>query len=375
MLNQRASNRDVKRINRIRTIRSIFACERISQPEIAAQINSSWPTVLQNVKELLALGLVQEVGSFESTGGRKPRAFAPVRDARLAIGLEITQNHVVAVLIDLSGSLLQYERKREPFALEESYFLMLGDLVSELLCGVKNGASKLLGVGISLPGIVDKTGELLIYSHVLGSQNVATSVFSGHIPYPCLFINDANAAGLAEAREQASPRNLVYLSLSNSVGGAILPDGALYTGDALQAGEFGHNTLVPNGKPCYCGKAGCLDAYCAATVLSDLADGNLSLFFQRLEAGDTALLAAWERYLFYLSVAVNNLRMSFDCDIIVGGYVGSFLKSHRTHFQELLAQRNTFAPDASYFKICRYEMEASAVGAALLHVEAFIQQL
>ena len=58
------------------------------------------------------MGLVQEVGTFESTGGRKARAFAPVRDARLAVGLEITQNHVGAVLVDLSGNLLRYERKK-----------------------------------------------------------------------------------------------------------------------------------------------------------------------------------------------------------------------------------------------------------------------
>ena len=87
-----ANNRDVKKINRIRTIRSIFSCDRISQPELAAKVNNSWPTVLQNVKELIAMGLVQGVGTFESTGGRKARAFAPVRNARLAVGLEITES-------------------------------------------------------------------------------------------------------------------------------------------------------------------------------------------------------------------------------------------------------------------------------------------
>lgn len=55
-------------------MRSIFACERISQPELAAKVGNSWPTVLQNVKELMEMGLVQEVGTFESTGGRKAKA-------------------------------------------------------------------------------------------------------------------------------------------------------------------------------------------------------------------------------------------------------------------------------------------------------------
>lgn len=83
-MNDRASNMDVKKINRVNTLRCIFACERISQPELTQKLGVSWPTVLQNVKELLELGLVEEVGAYESTGGRKARAFAPIRDARLA---------------------------------------------------------------------------------------------------------------------------------------------------------------------------------------------------------------------------------------------------------------------------------------------------
>ena len=162
-----ANNRDVKKINRIRTIRSIFSCDRISQPELAAKVNNSWPTVLQNVKELMAMGLVQEVGTFESTGGRKARAFAPVRNARLAVGLEITQNHVGAVLVDLSGNLLHYERKKRLYERSDTYAEMLAGIVQGLIEKEGCPVEKILGVGISLPGILDKEGQTLVYSHAL----------------------------------------------------------------------------------------------------------------------------------------------------------------------------------------------------------------
>ena len=210
-----ANNRDVKKINRIRTIRSIFSCDRISQPELAAKVNNSWPTVLQNVKELMAMGLVQEVGTFESTGGRKARAFAPVRNARLAVGLEITQNHVGAVLVDLSGNLLRYERKKRLYERSDTYAEMLAGIVQGLIEKEGYPVEKILGVGISLPGILDKEGQTLVYSHALGLRNVPTEEFSRYIPFSCRFINDANAAGLAEVRDLESPRSLVYLSLSN----------------------------------------------------------------------------------------------------------------------------------------------------------------
>ena len=77
----------------------------------------------------------------------------------------------------------------------------------------------------------------------------------------------------------------------------------------------------------------------------------------------------------YLAVAVNNLRMTFDCDVIVGGYVGGFLAEFGEPLREMLVERNTFEPDSSYLKFSRYRLEASALGAALLHIEAFIQNL
>ena len=110
-----ASNMDVKRRNRANTLRCILSCERISQMELSQQLTLSWPTILQNVKELAGLGFVQEVGQYESTGGRKAKAYAPVKDARLAVGLDLTRNHVSVVLVDLSGRWCAISGSRSPF--------------------------------------------------------------------------------------------------------------------------------------------------------------------------------------------------------------------------------------------------------------------
>ncbi|MBD5162885.1 MAG: ROK family transcriptional regulator [Oscillibacter sp.] len=367
-----ASNMDVKRRNRANTLRCILSCERISQMELSQQLALSWPTILQNVKELLEMGLVQEVGQYESTGGRKARAYAPVKDARLAIGLDLTRNHASVVLVDLSGQVVRYQRRSRPFSLDDAYLQELGMMTQSIMEGACTGEA-ILGAGISLPGIVDSEAGILRYSHILNLRDVPLSTLSRHIPYPCGFINDANAAGLAEVYGISAAENLIYLSLSNSVGGAILTDGALYMGNHLRAGEFGHNTLVPGGRRCYCGKDGCLDAYCSARLISEQADGNLAAFFDSLREGDAEKQAVWQEYLEYLAIAVNNLHMSFDCDVIAGGYIGAFLEEFGGPLLPLLEARNTFQPDASYLKFCRYKLEASAVGAAVIQVERFLQ--
>ena len=369
-----ANNMDVKRRNRANTLRCILSCERISQMELTQRLALSWPTILQNVKELLEMGLVQETGQYESTGGRKAKAYAPVRDAKLAIGLDLTRNHVSVVLVDLSGQVVRYQRKSRAFSLDDAYLQELGTLIRSVMDSSCTDET-ILGVGVSLPGIVDSEAGVLRYSHILELRDVPLSMLSRRIPYPCSFINDANAAGLAEVYGTSAAGNLIYLSLSNSVGGAILTDGSLYMGNHLRAGEFGHNTLVPGGRQCYCGKEGCLDAYCSAHLLSEQADGNLAAFFDGLRERDTEKQTIWQEYLTYLAVAVNNLHMSFDCDVIVGGYVGAFLEEFGGPLRSLLEERNTFQPEASYLKYCRYRLEASAVGAALTQVEQFLQAL
>lgn len=368
------NNMDVKRHNRSNTMRCILSHERISQMELTQQLSLSWPTILQNVKELVNMGLVQETGQYESTGGRKAKAYAPIKDAKLAVGLDLTQNHVSGVLVDLSGQVVRYERKSRRFSLTDDYLRDLGVLTESILGGTCAGKT-VLGVGISLPGIVDNEANLLRYSHILHLRNVALDTFSRFIPYSCSFINDANAAGLAEVYGSDTVGNLIYLSLSNSVGGAILTDGTLYVGNDLRAAEFGHNTLVPGGRKCYCGKEGCLDAYCSAKVLSEQAGGNLDAFFDGLRKGDVEKQALWQEYLTYLAVAINNLYMSFDCDVIVGGYVGAFLEEFGEELRSMLEKRNTFEPESSYLKYCRYRLEASAVGAALTQVDRFLQTL
>lgn len=369
-----SNNHSVKQNNRLNTLKAILNHGRISQPALAKMLNHSGPTVLQNVKELSTLGLVQEAGDLESTGGRKAKAFSPIANAQFALGIDITKHHVGFVIIDLVSKIQLQQRIALPFAAQDDYFKSLGNLAEQTLEQSQIPLSKLSGIGIALPGIVDQNSQRLISSHVLQVWDFSTENFSRYMPASCFFINDANASGFAELHRLEHAEHLVYLSLSNSVGGAILHMDQLYMGEHQRSGEFGHMTLIPNGRVCYCGKTGCFDAYCNAEILSSLCGGDLDEFFRCLPQ-DLNLQEKWQEYLSYLAVGVNNLHMIFDCDVMVGGYVGSYLQKHAPNFRDLLSQRNTFTQDCSYFKYCTYHSEAAAVGAALQPLESFIQQI
>ena len=163
--------------------------------------------------------------------------------------------------------------------------------------------------------------------------------------------------------------------LSNNVGGAIILNGEVYVGNSYRSGEVGHMTIVPDGKPCYCGQKGCMDRYCSAICLSELCDGDLDEFFELLAAGNEEASDRWNEYLNYLAIAINNVHMLFDCRIVLGGYVGGYIEDHISELQVLLAKRHSFKADGSYLQPCIYKRNAQAAGAALNFVHRFVDSV
>ncbi|TCS78079.1 putative NBD/HSP70 family sugar kinase [Muricomes intestini] len=385
------NNSEVKKLNRNRVFRYINSKEKTSMPEVAAALHMSSPTVLQIVRELNEAGVLLDAGELESNGGRKPKALTTVKDIRYALGIEITQNHIGIVLTDLTKAVKASARLREKFVFEDAYFKTLGRVLEEFVEEEQVDKDKVTGVGISVPAIVDMPRNYITYSRALNLYDVAGDVFSRYIPYPCTLINDASAAAASEWGLGYLKENLVYLSLSNTVGGAILFQNSseymedddystsvfenMYIGNHWHSGEFGHLTIHPDGDTCYCGKKGCVDAYCSALRLSKETDGQLEQFFVELEKENPEIRKAWDTYLEDLSIAVDNLRMCFDCEVVLGGYVGSCMKPYISELRDKVARRNIFEGAGDYISVCTFQNEASALGAAVFYIEDFMNSI
>ncbi|MDR0638815.1 MAG: ROK family transcriptional regulator [Spirochaetaceae bacterium] len=362
-----------KQTNRSRIYQLVYQAGSISRPEIALRLGISLPTAIQNVKCLQADGLLEEGDLLESTGGRKATAVHLSRNARFAVGVDITRNHLSVVLINLAADIVGSRRVKQRYEDNAAYYRQIVGLINEMIASAGIAPNKILGAGFSVPAILSENGRLLVYSRVLNVPVLHCSTISRGLAYESVMCNDANAAGIAELWRRKDLDNAVYLSLSNSVGGAILLHNELYSGENQRGGEFGHSTLVRDGRPCYCGRLGCMDAYCSAEVLSRHTGGCLPRFFEKLSSGDPAIAAVWDEYSGWLAVALNNIIASFDCKVILGGYLGEYLESRLDDIKRRVATLATFSGTEDYVTPCVYKKEASAVGAALLYVRSFLQ--
>ena len=360
-----------KNITKSKILTYIIEHEATSKVELSKNLNLSMPTVLSNVNELLADKIVMETGAYESTGGRKAKRISMNPTYRYAVGIGITAKHVGFVLVNLRYEIEKYERIRLEFAPEASYYSQLKKELERFLTDMEN-PGRILGIGISIPGIISQKAHLLIKSHALQLENYSLSFLEQAFDLPVYFENDANAAMMAEDMNRY--KNAIYLSLNNTLGGAFCIGGKLFQGENQKAGEFGHMILVPGGRKCYCGKKGCADAYCAASALTDETN-SLETFMEQLKSGDEAVEEKWSEYLDMLAVLISNLRMAYDMDIILGGEVGGYLAEYMLPLGEKVMEYNGFDHDVRYLRNCSYKREASAVGAAKHFLQDFIKNI
>ena len=363
----------IRVLNRKRIYELLFSSDSLTKPELASQLSLSLPTVQANLATLLDDGLVQENGYRGNTGGRNAKDYAIVKDARTAIGLDITRHHVTAVAVNVAGDIIDMIRTRRDFEFSDIYMQRLGLLVDQLIVQAGISRDSILGVGLGVPGLVTEDCNRIFYGKILDCEGATVQDFSKYIGFRTALYNDAKAAGFAEFWHQNEMSDAFYIMLSSNVGGAVYRGGDIFTGKNHCAGEIGHVTIDPNGPLCYCGQRGCFDCYCAATVLANKYDGNLEAFFKNLNNGSTEARLTWDTYLENLAKAVNIIRLLFDCPIIIGGYVGQYLDSWLDDLKARIKALDSFNTPIDDVRTCRFKKESIAAGAALYFINEFLE--
>jgi len=369
------ATKQIKRANRNRIFRYILEKEQVSMADITRDLIISLPTTTQHVTALKKKGLLIEDGLYESTGGRPAKVIACNPRAKVACGINITHDTVDLIMVDLLGNVIDYEKEESLCEIDDSYMNRLRTMLFDMIRKNDLAERLILGVGVSLPAIVDGGGIIHDTAFDAPLPQNFRQMMKNYIPFPLRYFNDASSGGYAEFWHCKTVENLFYLSLSGTVGGAVRIHNRTFDGDDYRSAEIGHTTIVPNGRPCYCGQRGCMNTYCSSNSLALPANGGLQAFFQRLEANEAESLKKWDEYLNYLAIAINNIRLMFDCDIILGGNVGRFIPRYVPALEERLNRRDSFHRPAKYLRICEYHSESSAVGAALMFVDQFIDQI
>ena len=247
-------------------------------------------------------------------------------------------------------------------------------------------------VGVCSPGAVDaKTGTVLYAYNLSLFSAPLGKLIEERIRKPVYLENDANVAAYGEVIAGAAKGidDVIVITLGTGVGGGIIIDGKIYSGFNSFGAELGHMVIEHNGRPCTCGRNGCIEAYASATGLINMTkeamekhpssklweiaptlddvDGKTA--FDAMRAGDPVGKEVVDLYIGYLGTGLANFINIFQPEVLLIG--GGICKEGETLLKPLreILDRETFGGDGmpkTQLKTCELGNDAGTIGAAML---------
>jgi predicted NBD/HSP70 family sugar kinase len=348
------------------------------------------PASVTNVAhDLLKDGIVTEVGSQESDGGRPSRLLDLNPDYGYVVGVDVGETRVRTGLYDVT--LVERAKADHPLDPRKHEVDVIVQAIADGLhavlaeTGVEPAA--VLGMGIGVPGIVEQGPQALVHSQTHGWDAVPLErLLRAHTDIPLWLENCAKTTGQAELWFGAGrgAGNAVVALIGSGVGASLVSGGTIYRGFTSSAGEWGHTTIVADGRRCRCGSSGCLEAYVGAEAVLDRAgtspapnteDSEESALADLLASSAPGAAAVLAQTAEYLGIGIANLINLFNPERVVlcgwaGLLLGRKLLPAIRESAERHALRHPFA--TASIELGELGPESVVLGAATLPLEAFL---
>jgi predicted NBD/HSP70 family sugar kinase len=275
----------------------------------------------------------------------------------------------------------------------EQYLRIIVESQRKLIAEVGIPRSKILGMGIGVPGIVGHNGQVSVAAPMWDWESVSLLVMiEQRTQLPVYIDNGAKAMALAESWFGAGRgvQDMVVILIGTGIGAGIITKGALYRGATNSAGEWGHTKISLKGRPCRCGSQGCLEAYAGAPGIiaslhemahqpqPEVQEDQLSTLngivqaYKRQEPLATQVMQFTAQI---LGAGIANLVNLFNPELIViGGWAGLLVG------EAILEDLNRYVKEYALplsamdlqIGLCQFGQDAICTGAACLVLEEFL---
>jgi predicted NBD/HSP70 family sugar kinase len=260
----------IRAINRSTVLNTIKTQGQISRIALAQNIGLSPATISAITAELIDDSLIFEKAQGDSRGGRRPILLALNPHGGFVVGLKLTEEDVIGAITDLEATVIANHTTTLPDHELGTILAAMEAVVHSLVATAGIPASKLLGVGLGLAGIINAHQGMVRYSPIFGWRDLPlAALLQGKLRVAVRIDNDVNTLTLTEQLFGAGQGfdDFLTVTVGRGVGLGIVVNGQLYRGGNRGSGEFGHTVLDPEGPLCLCGKQGCLETYVSDSAI------------------------------------------------------------------------------------------------------------
>lgn len=191
-----------------------------------------------------------------------------------ALGIDVGGTNTRIGLFTREGDLLASHSIKTSFLAERSSLDVINSEFGQIFAVSGLATTDITKIGLALPGMVNEQGELELAPNLDMDTSRYRKLLKAAFPNakPCV-INDSNAAALGDmwmgSGAELQVKNYVVVMVGTGIGAGLIINGQLYAGAHGAAGEIGHMCMEPeDGRPCKCGKTGCLERYASSSGIT-----------------------------------------------------------------------------------------------------------
>ncbi|NLJ86405.1 MAG: ROK family transcriptional regulator [Firmicutes bacterium] len=332
----------VRRRNRSMILELILREPGICRRDIVHETGLTAAAVSDITRELINEGLVAEAASSsleDKRVGRSPVGLAIRENAVWAMGALVQREQVAVGISNLAGHLVFSREMQADCSSVLTAQNLLIQLADEAIAFAESADRPVVGMGVSIPGIVVPANGAIRHSSVLNWQDVKlVERLQSQIPYPLMMDNDIRGMALAWYwfQEQAHGQFLM-VHVGNGIACCSVREGRIWAGNSGAAGQIGHSILDPNGPKCDCGQRGCFEAMVSINrllemIAEEIQNGAISSLdlhgvhagrvkmarlYELIEKGDEAARGAYRRLSRYLGIGLSNLIKIYDPQALI----------------------------------------------------------
>jgi len=321
---------EMRGINRSAILEIIRRESPIARTTIARQLGISLPTVMRIVDKLVEDGFVRPQGGTEWSGGRRRPLLEFNADGNVVLGVDMGGTKLYGAISEIGGHIIDEVDMERQGASGEACFDLLTKLIDDLLArpGLKDRCVR--GIGVGTPGITHHHEGIVKWAYALNWKDFPLKArLNERYKLPITVDNDVNLAALGELWFGAGQnvQNMILVTIGSGIGAGIIIDGTLYRGSTEASGEIGH--MIPGRE--FLGKSfidfGALESVASATgiakkahvVSTSTSNPSIEEIFAAAGQGKGWAQSIIDEMVDYLTIAVANLAVSFDPELIVLG--------------------------------------------------------
>ncbi|WP_149204411.1 ROK family transcriptional regulator [Actinotalea subterranea] len=259
--------------NVLLVVDALIADGAATQAELSRSTGLSRATVSNIVRTMVDAGLAT-VSPTTSSGRRAHLVTLEGRGA-VAVGIDFGRRHARVVLISLGHEVLGEREIPLPAGHRAQEGIAAGAaLLDELLDEYAVDRTAVLGVGVGIPGPIDRRTGTVVEGAILPEWvglNLRDAL-EERIGFPVHLDNDANLGALAQVTwgPQPAPSTVVFLKIGTGIGCGLIVAGAPFYGHVGTAGEIGHSPIGDSGPLCRCGNRGCLELAASTSMMTEV---------------------------------------------------------------------------------------------------------